>query len=115
MQYDQPKDIYFEDRTVIHVLGEGKLRLPTVNSTYDVVLDLHRVLLVPKLTKDLFSVPTMALMVVLTGINVWYLRMVRYLSLVVYCMANCTLSIPLSMLKFQQLTVGHRLKFGTVY
>ena len=28
--------------------------------------------------------------------------------MVVYCMTNCTLSIPLSMLKFQHLTVQHR-------
>ena len=38
VQYDQPKDIYLGDSTVIHALGEGKVRLPTVNSTCDVVL-----------------------------------------------------------------------------
>jgi len=47
---------------VIHTLSEGKVRLATVNSTYDVVLDLHKVLFVPKLTKNLLSVPAMALM-----------------------------------------------------
>ena len=62
IQCDQPKDIYLGDSTVIHALGEGKVRLPTVNSTYDVVLDLHKVLFVPKLTKNLLSVPAMALM-----------------------------------------------------
>ena len=62
IQYDQPKDIYLGDSTVIHALDEGKVRLPTVNSTYDVVLDLHEVLFVPKLTKNLLSVPAMALM-----------------------------------------------------
>ena len=62
VQYDQPKDIYLGDSTVIHALGEGKVRLPTVNSTHDVVLDLHKVLFVPKLTKNLLSVPAMALM-----------------------------------------------------
>ena len=31
VQYDQPKDIYLGDSTVIHPLGEGKVRLPTVN------------------------------------------------------------------------------------
>ena len=30
------------------------------------------------------------------------------MSLVVYCMTNCTLSIPMSMLKLQHLTVRHR-------
>lgn len=62
VEYDQPKDIYFGDSTVIHALGEGKVRLPTVNSTNDVVLNLHKVLFVPKLTKNLLSVPAMALM-----------------------------------------------------
>ena len=47
---------------MIHTLGEGKVRLPTVNSTNDVVLNLHKVLFVPKLTKNLLSVPAMALM-----------------------------------------------------
>ena len=61
IQYDQPKDIYLGDSTVIHAFGEGKVRLTTVNSTYDVVLDLHKVLFVTKLTKNLLSVPAMAL------------------------------------------------------
>ena len=47
---------------MIHALGEGKVRLPTVNSANDVVLNLHKVLFVPKLTKNLLSVPAMALM-----------------------------------------------------
>ena len=50
------------DSTVIHALGEGKVRLPTVNSTRDVILDLRKVLFVPNLTKNLLSVPAMALM-----------------------------------------------------
>ena len=47
---------------MIHALGEGKARLPTENSSCDVVLELRKVLLVPKLTKNLLSVPAMALM-----------------------------------------------------
>ena len=39
-----------------------KVRLPTVNSTCDVVLDLHKVLFVAKLTKNLLSVAAMTLM-----------------------------------------------------
>ena len=62
MEYVQPKDIYLGDSTVIHALGEGKVRLPTVNRTNNVVLDLHKVLFVPTLTKNLLSVPAMALM-----------------------------------------------------
>ena len=52
-----------ENGTKIHALGEGKVKLPTVDSSRDVVLDLHKVLFVPKLTKNLLSVPAMALMV----------------------------------------------------
>lgn len=62
VEYDQPKDIYLGDSAVIVALGEGKVRLPTVNSTNDVVLNLHKVLFVPELTKNLLSVPAMALM-----------------------------------------------------
>ena len=62
VQYDQTRDIYLGDSTVIHALGEGKVRLPTVYNTCDVVLDLLKVLFVPKLTKNLLSVPVMALM-----------------------------------------------------
>ena len=47
---------------MIHAFGKGKVRLPTVNSTCDVVLDWRKVLSVPKLTKNLLSVPTMSLM-----------------------------------------------------
>ena len=45
VQCDQPKNINLGDNTMIHALGEGKVRRPTVNSTYDVVLDLHKVFL----------------------------------------------------------------------
>ena len=62
VQYQQPKYIYLGDSTVIHALGEGKVRLPTVNCTHSVVLDLHKVLFVPKLTENLLSVPAMASM-----------------------------------------------------
>ena len=43
IEYQQPKNIYLGDSTVIHALGEGKVRLPTVNISHDVVLDLHSV------------------------------------------------------------------------
>ena len=38
------------------------MKLPTVNRTHEIVLDLHQVLFVPKLTKNLLSVPAMASM-----------------------------------------------------
>ena len=46
VQYDQTKDVYIGNSIVIDALEEGKVRLPTVNSTNDVVLDLHKVLFV---------------------------------------------------------------------
>ena len=58
VQYDQPKDIYLGDSCSWR--REGKTS--TVNNTCDVVLDLLKVLFVPKLTKNLLSVPAMALM-----------------------------------------------------
>ena len=109
---------------MIHALGEGKVRLPTVNSSHevihDVVLDLHKVLFVPKLTKNLLSVPAMALMgaeirfdkdkcLILKNSKEEGVR-----NLVIYCLTSSTQSIPSSMLKFQKLTVCDHLKFGTV-
>ncbi|KAK3749555.1 hypothetical protein QZH41_007287 [Actinostola sp. cb2023] len=61
VEYDQPTKIYLGDDTVIMALGEGKVGL-TLCETADIVLDLHKVLYVPKLTKNLLSVPAMALM-----------------------------------------------------
>ena len=55
VQYQVPKSNYLGDSTVILAHGEGKVKLPTVNSTREIVLDLHQVLLVPKLTKNLLS------------------------------------------------------------
>ena len=62
VQYQEPKSIYLGDSTVILAHGEGKVKLPTVNRTREIVLDLHQVLFVPKLTKNLLSVPAMASM-----------------------------------------------------
>ena len=51
VEYEQPTKIYLGDSTVIHALGEGEVRLPTVNIvrdvTHDIVLNLHKVLFVP--------------------------------------------------------------------
>ena len=55
VQYQVPKSNYLGDSTVILAHGEGKVKLPTVNSTREIVLDLHQVLFVPKLTKNLLS------------------------------------------------------------
>ena len=49
VQYQAPRNIYLGDSTVILAYGEGKVKLPTVNSTRDIVLDLHQVLFLPEL------------------------------------------------------------------
>ena len=58
IQYRKPTKIYLGDDTVVLALGEGEVDLPTP----DVVLNLHKVLFVPDMTKNLLSVPAMALM-----------------------------------------------------
>ena len=117
VQYDQPKDIYLGDSTVIHALGEGKVRLPTVNSTCDVVLDLHKVLFVPKLTKNLLSVPAMALM----GAEIRFDKDKCLVhkdgkEFVIGCLLHDKLySVnTIEYARVSYLTVRHRPKFGTV-
>eukprot|EP00794_Sanderia_malayensis_P011662 gene11662-12866_t len=60
-KYEEPKKIFLGDNTVIFALGEGTVRLNT-SDTEKFVLNLQRVLYVPKLTKNLLSVPAMASM-----------------------------------------------------
>lgn len=62
IEYKQPTNIYLGDNTVIHAKGEGTVKLSTTNSGRNVTLELHKVLFVPDLTKNLMSVPAMALM-----------------------------------------------------
>ena len=62
IQYKDPLKIYLGDSTVVLALGEGKVRLPTCDGPDNVFLALHKVLFVPKLTKNLLSVPAMAQM-----------------------------------------------------
>jgi hypothetical protein len=61
VEYEQPTKMYLGDDTIIMALGVGNVGL-TLCKTADIVLDLHKVLYVPKLTKNLLSVPAMALM-----------------------------------------------------
>ncbi len=61
VKYDTPTEIYLGDNAVIHAEGEGMVKLPTGGDT-SCCLDLHKVLYVPKLAKNLLSVPTMASM-----------------------------------------------------
>ena len=55
-QYKTPTDIYLGDNTAIRALGEGMVKLPMGT---DFHLELHKVLYVPKLAKNLLSVPAM--------------------------------------------------------
>jgi hypothetical protein len=58
-QYKTSTDIYLGDNTAIKALGEGTVKLPTES---DFHLELHKVPYVPKLAKNLLSVPAMASM-----------------------------------------------------
>ena len=117
VQYDQPKDVYLGDSTVIHALGEGKVRLPTVNSTCDVVLDLHKVLFVPKLAKNLLSVPAMALMEAEIRFDKDKCLVHKDgKEFVIGCLSHDKL-YSVNTIEYGQvstLTVRNRLKFGTV-
>ena len=53
-------NISLGDDMLISALGEGKVKLTCCNGSNKVVLVLHKVLYVPKLPKNLFSVPAMA-------------------------------------------------------
>ena len=55
-EYKTPTDIYLGDTTAIKALGEGMVKLPMGT---DFHLDLYKVLYVPKLAKNLLSVPAM--------------------------------------------------------
>ena len=61
VEYKEPTKIYLGNDTVILAHGEGNVHLTTCNPP-NVSLDLHKVLYVPNLTKNLLSVPAMALM-----------------------------------------------------
>ena len=56
IQYKTPTDIYLGDNTAIKAMGEGMVKLPMGT---DFHLELHKVLYVPKLAKNLLSVPAM--------------------------------------------------------
>ena len=60
VKFEHPLNIYLGDSTAVMAQGEGKVRLPTCYGSDDVFLALHKVLFVPKLTKNLLSVSAMA-------------------------------------------------------
>ena len=55
VQYQEPKSIYPGDSTVILAQGEGKVKLLTVNSTREIVLDLHQNVVCNKTDQELTS------------------------------------------------------------
>ena len=54
VQYDQPKDIYLGDSTVIHALGEGKVRLPVTKPGVDSLFSLKTLYLSNIASKKIF-------------------------------------------------------------
>ena len=51
-----------KNQEIFLACGKGKVKLPMLNSSNEIVLDLHQVLFVPKLTKNLLSVLAMVSM-----------------------------------------------------
>ena len=62
IQYKHSLKTYLGENTVVLALGGRKVRLPTCDGPDNVFLVLHKVLFVPKLTKNLPSIPAMAQM-----------------------------------------------------
>ena len=62
VKYKHPLKIFLGDSTFVLAQGKGKVRLPKCDGSDDAYIALHKVLLVPKLTKNLLSVPAMAQM-----------------------------------------------------
>jgi transposase InsO family protein len=56
-KFEEPRPVILGDKSNIFAFGEGQLRLPTASGTF---LALKEVLFVPRLSKNLLSVPTIA-------------------------------------------------------
>ena len=61
-KYDEPSKIYLGDNRVIEAYGEGKVELECHDGTDNITLNLHKVLFVPEIRKNLLSVPAMTQM-----------------------------------------------------
>eukprot|EP00794_Sanderia_malayensis_P004195 gene4195-4754_t len=61
LEYKKPTKIYLGDDTIVLAFGEGKVDLTSCMNS-KIVLNLHKVLYAPALTKNLLSVPAMTLM-----------------------------------------------------
>ena len=61
-EFHEPMEIHLGDNTIIFAYGEGQVKLKCIDGSDTIILVLHNVLYVPKLTKNLISVPAMTQM-----------------------------------------------------
>ena len=61
-KYEEPSKIFLGDNTIIKAYGEGIVKLECYDGEENVTLNLHRVLYVPDIKKNLLSVPAMTQM-----------------------------------------------------
>lgn len=61
-KYEKPSKIYLGDNRVIKAYGEGKVKIECHDGTENITLNLHKVLFVPEIKKNLLSVPAMTQM-----------------------------------------------------
>ena len=68
-KYKEPSKICLCDNRVIEAYGEGNVRIDCYDGVETVTLHLHKVLFVPKIRKNLLSVPAMAQMQAEVGLD----------------------------------------------
>ena len=61
-EFHEPMEIHLGDNTIIFAYGEGKVKIKCIDGSDTTILVLHKILYVPKLTKNLISVPAMTQM-----------------------------------------------------
>jgi hypothetical protein len=61
-KYEEPSKIYLGDNRFIKAYGEGKVKLECSDGADNITLNLHKVLFVPEIKKNLLSVPAMTQM-----------------------------------------------------
>ncbi|CAB3988289.1 Retrovirus-related Pol poly from transposon TNT 1-94 [Paramuricea clavata] len=61
-KYEEPSKIYLGDNRVVKAYGEGKVNLECNDGADNITLNLHKILFVPEIKKNLLSVPAMTQM-----------------------------------------------------
>ena len=61
-KYEVPSKIYLGDNRIIEAYGEGNVELECHDGVDKITLNLHKVLFVPEINKNLLSVPAMTQM-----------------------------------------------------